>query len=80
MGPYVLDFYCPAEKLAVELDGAAHFTHAGQTYDTERSEFLAQYDIRVIRFENQYVFSNLDWVLAEISRHFGDIDKSGQSQ
>ncbi len=38
VGPYVLDFYCPSEKLCVELDGAAHFTDYGYEYDTARTD------------------------------------------
>jgi very-short-patch-repair endonuclease len=29
VGPYILDFYCPSEKLCIELDGEIHYTEAG---------------------------------------------------
>jgi very-short-patch-repair endonuclease len=69
-GPFIIDFYCPAEKLAVELDGATHFTEEGMQYDTERTNYLNQYNIKVIRFENQLVFQNTQEVLSEIKKHF----------
>ena len=69
-GPFIIDFYCPAEKLAVELDGAMHFTEEGMQYDIERTNYLNQYNIKVIRFENQLVFQNTQEVLSEIKKHF----------
>jgi very-short-patch-repair endonuclease len=71
VGSYVLDFYCPAELLAVELDGAHHFTLAGNEYDVERTKYLNALNIRVLRFENKFVFSQLDGLLDEIKAHFG---------
>jgi very-short-patch-repair endonuclease len=70
VGPYILDFYCPSEKLAVELDGAHHFTEQGLAYDEERSAYLARYNIRVIRFENREVFENPEAVLEKIKNQF----------
>ena len=70
-GNYVLDFYCPTERLAVELDGAHHFTLAGNEHDAERTAYLETLNIRVLRFENKLVFNQLDWLLDEIKAHFG---------
>lgn len=69
-GPFIIDFYCPSEKLAVELDGAGHFTEEGMQYDAERTKFLNEYNIKVIRFENNLVFQNTNEVLQEIKSHF----------
>ena len=74
VGKYVLDFYCPAEMLAVELDGAYHYTLAGVESDTERTGFLTTLNIKVLRFENCLVFEHLDLVLEEIKRNFKIID------
>lgn len=63
---YILDFYCPAKKLAVELDGAGHYTEEGMAYDEERTSFLEGFGIKVIRFENREVFDDLEGVLEEI--------------
>lgn len=71
VGGYILDFYCPAERLAIELDGAAHDSEMAQRYDEARDLFLRDCGIRVLRFENKWVFLQPDEVLAEIVRHFG---------
>ena len=50
VGPYILDFYCPAERLAVELDGQVHFGDAAREHDQERKLFLDHFGILVLRF------------------------------
>jgi len=70
VGIYILDFYCPAEHLAVELDGASHDHEAAQDRDEKRSEFLRKAGIRVLRFENRDVRENLEGVLKEIAGSF----------
>lgn len=70
VGKYVLDYYCPQEKLAVELDGNEHFTVSGSEKDRIRDEYLNGLNIKVLRFENKEVFENLDGVLDEIKRSF----------
>ena len=71
IGKFVADFYCPSEKLVVELDGAGHFTEAGQAYDEKRSRYFRSLGISVIRFENCEVFDRLDAVLEDIKKMFG---------
>ena len=56
VGKYVLDFYCPECRLAVELDGEAHFSSIRAEYDVEREEFIQSLNIRTVRFENRLVF------------------------
>ncbi|HLT47587.1 MAG TPA: endonuclease domain-containing protein [Rubricoccaceae bacterium] len=72
VGPYVLDFYCPAEKLAVELDGAVHFTPERAAYDAERTRALEALGIRVLRFENRMVFEDPEAVLGAIAACFSE--------
>jgi len=60
----------PSEKLAVELDGAGHYTASGVEADRNRDRFLSQFDIRVVRFENKEVFKSLETVLENIKSHF----------
>lgn len=72
IGPYIVDFYCPAERLAVELDGAVHDDSWRWEYDDTRTAFLHQHDIRVLRFENRNVFEQPDLVLQAIAGCFGD--------
>ena len=63
---YVLDFYCPSAKLAIELDGGGHNYRAGQTRDQTRSEFLARHGVFVLRFWNHQVRQELNSVLRAI--------------
>jgi very-short-patch-repair endonuclease len=63
---YVLDFYCPAAKLAIELDGGGHNYRAGQVRDRTRSELLARRGIIVLRFWNHQIRKELNSVLQAI--------------
>lgn len=71
VGNYILDFYCPAERLAIELDGQFHRNDQAEIYDHERKLFLNYYGIKVIRFENFLVFDELEYVLVRIRSFFG---------
>ncbi len=66
IGPYVLDFYCPATGLAIELDGGQHANPARSETDKRRDAWLRGRGIQVLRFWNSDVFSNLAGVLEEI--------------
>src|SRR5258708_26015319 len=70
VGPYVLDFYCPRERLAVELDGAAHDHEAAQDRDAIRTRFLQSAGIRLVRFHDREVIGNLERALVVIARQF----------
>jgi very-short-patch-repair endonuclease len=64
IGSYVLDFYCPAARLAIDLDGAVHADPQRAAYDAARTQDLAALGIYVLRFENRQVLETLD-VVAE---------------
>jgi len=70
IGPYVVDFYCSAEKLVVELDGAGHFTASGEAQDMERDAYLGNLGLKVLRFENKLVVQHIESVLAAIEAAF----------
>src|SRR5207237_6898457 len=53
--PYDLDFYCPAAKLAVELDGSGHDCEVREKHDKIRENFLSGLEITVIRSEERRV-------------------------
>jgi very-short-patch-repair endonuclease len=63
---YILDFFCPECCLAVELDGAPHFSAFRDDYDFRRTKYLESLGIRVIRFENRLVFEDIEGVLETI--------------
>lgn len=68
VGGYILDFYCPEMKLCVELDGAGHNATTAFQYDLNRTRYLENAGMQVIRFENKLVFENLNGVIAEIRK------------
>lgn len=67
MGPYILDFYCPERKLAVELDGGQHNKSEGREYDAERTAFLNAHGVEVLRFWNSEVLNDIDAVLERLT-------------
>jgi len=64
IGSYILDFYCPEIKLAIELDGEVH--NRQEDYDERRTCFLNIEGIGVLRFENRTVFENAEQIMREI--------------
>ena len=66
VGVYIVDFYCPACRLAVEVDGESHVSPEAQEYDAERTEFLATLNIRVLRFPNAAVHHDIHSVIRKI--------------
>jgi very-short-patch-repair endonuclease len=64
IGQFILDFYCPACKLAIEVDGSSHITKTEA--DNDRTSVLEAHGIKVMRFQNEEVLDNLDAVLNRI--------------
>ena len=64
--PYVLDFYCPALKFAIELDGSGHDSRLREAHDKKREKFLSEQGIATVRFWNHQVRDELDSVLEAI--------------
>ena len=67
---YIVDFYCPEEKLIVELDGQGHFTPEGKISDAWRDERLLDLGCNVLRFENIELFKNPEGLLETIRSNF----------
>ncbi len=65
-GIYFLDFYCIAAKLAVELDGGGHGFPDQRARDEKRNRFLAEREIKVLRFWNHQMHGELDAIRFEI--------------
>ena len=70
VGYFVLDFYCPEERLAIEADGNIHDSPEAQSYDTHRTNAISELKIRVIRFRNEEILNDLPRVLKQIKQHF----------
>ncbi len=58
VGPFILDFYCPAARLAFEIDGEGHHTEDKPAYDERRDEWLKTQGIRVVRVSARAVFDD----------------------
>ena len=67
VGPYILDFYCPSIKVAVELDGGQHALDENREYDSARSEYLNAHGIEVVRFWNNEVLQEIESVLERLT-------------
>jgi len=63
---YVLDFFAPRSKLAIEVDGDSHFTADAMQYDSGRTAYFEQFGIEVLRFTNLEIFENIEGVLEVI--------------
>lgn len=67
VGPYVLDFYCPRVKLAIEIDGAQHFEDQETiTTDYDRQRSIEYYGITFLRFTGREVTYEIEGVLEHI--------------
>jgi len=63
---YIVDFYCAAANLIIELDGSQHFEPDHQTSDAERDRVLESMGLMVLRFDNRQVMQELDAVMQVI--------------
>lgn len=70
IGGYIVDFYCPSKKLAIEIDGSEHFTKEGKEYDKIRTKFLEGLNKKVIRFCNVEINTSLDEAIKKIKNCF----------
>ena len=68
VGRYILDFYCPEHKLAIELDGSQHLEPQAMVYDEARTAWLETRGITVKRYPNNEVMENIEGVLEDILR------------
>jgi len=64
LGSFIVDFYCPETHLIIEIDGEIH--RFQQDYDKDRTAWLVDEGLRVIRFTNDEIRTKLDEVLDEI--------------
>ena len=62
LGKYIADFYSAEVKLVIELDGAQHFEKENRIYDEKRTEFLEQYDLKIIRIPNGEINTNFEGI------------------
>ncbi|MDO8879090.1 MAG: DUF559 domain-containing protein, partial [Pseudolabrys sp.] len=75
-GRYILDFYCPAFRLAIELDGGQHAQTGAVARDAVRTHWLEQRGVVLLRFWNSEVIQNLPGVLETIAIKIAELQNS----
>ena len=63
---YIVDFYCYKLKLCIEIDGDSHNWQV--RYDEKRNQYLQSLWIKTIRYTNNQVYYQLEWVMLDIER------------
>jgi very-short-patch-repair endonuclease len=66
IGGYIADFYCPSKKLVIEIDGSQHFEKENKEYDKIRSYYFKGLNIKVLRFTNAEINTNMSGVIQKI--------------
>ena len=85
IGDYIMDFYCAARKIAIEVDGGQHYEEENRQYDQCRTKALERYGVSVLRFSNLEIQENfsgvcetiLQWVLPSAPRNENVREKEG---
>ena len=76
LGKYIVDFYSSQAKIVIELDGSQHYEKIGEQKDKERTAYLEQYGLKVIRIPNNWVNQNF----SEVCEYIDNIVKQSLSQ
>lgn len=76
VGFFVLDFYCPELKLAIEVDGYSHNSDGAQKYDAERQKIIEHYDVRFLRISDEEVHEDIEKALKKIKAEISKITES----
>lgn len=73
LGRWIVDFYLPAARLVVEVDGGQHFSEQGIAKDAARTHALNRMGLRVMRFDNLQVLKETDAVVEAIWVAIGEV-------
>lgn len=73
---YIVDFYCPRLRIAIELVGDTHFTPNQEAYDLERTGKLEKYGVTVIRYANNEVCTNSEGVFVDLLSRIEEREKA----
>ena len=68
IGPYVVDFYCASRKITIEADGGQHLSAEGLARDTQRTRYLEERGVTVLRFSDREILLETEGVLEAIAR------------
>ncbi|NEX94479.1 endonuclease domain-containing protein [Caulobacter sp. 17J65-9] len=70
-GPYIVDFYCDAQKLAVEIDGSGHDQPDAMRHDARRDAWISARGVRIVRIPARAVLADLEAVLEGLREEVG---------
>ncbi|MEI6696971.1 MAG: endonuclease domain-containing protein [Bacteroidota bacterium] len=73
---FIVDFYCHAFKLVIEIDGSIHQKEIQQERDENRTYELQAIGLTVIRFTNNEIMTNIAKVIKEIEMHISKISST----
>ncbi len=74
VGDYIVDFFCSGLCLAIEIDGSTHDVKLEK--DRERQDFLESLGLKVIRFLDRDVKSNIQGVVSQLELVIDEIEQS----
>lgn len=80
IGDFVVDFYAPKYKLAIELDGSVHKSNDAKEYDEMRTKVLADIGIVLMRFWNSEIEYHLPDVLIKIKEKIINLENKTPRQ
>jgi very-short-patch-repair endonuclease len=80
IGRYILGFYAPEYKIAIEADGGQHYTDEGIIKDTMRANELEVQGIRTLRFSDRDILLNMEGVCEIILREAVNHEKTPSPQ
>ena len=72
IGSYIVDFYCHAHALVIEVDGSQHYTETGLAHDNERTAYLKCLNLTVIRVTNLEIDKQFAAVCQTIARYISN--------
>jgi len=70
IGNYIVDFYCPQFKIAIEVDGLTHADSEVLKKDVERQNYLESLGIKVLRFNSLDIVENLEGIYFDLLNYF----------
>ena len=71
IGNYIVDFYCPGAKLVIEVDGSQHYSEEMMEKDRVRDEYMRNHGLKVLRFDDIGVLTNIEGVVENILENMG---------
>ena len=72
---FVIDFYCPELKLAIEIDGGTHNTSEKKKKDIIRQKYLEGFNVNFVRIKDEELFGNSNNAFSKIENVIKSIPK-----